>query len=61
MFFTWDPLTYTPIIKLYRHLASNVRTPDERPLTRRDLAIAQQFFPDVQHREFWIVTLLFIH
>ena len=57
-FFTWDPMAYNPVIKVYRRLAMGVRTEDEKPLTRGDIGIAQQLFTDVQHREFWIFTLL---
>jgi hypothetical protein len=38
-------------------MATEVRTPDESPLTRADLAMARKYFPNLQHREFWISTL----
>jgi 2-polyprenyl-3-methyl-5-hydroxy-6-metoxy-1,4-benzoquinol methylase len=56
-FFTWDPIAYNPLINIYRHMATKVRTPDENPLTVRDIALAQQFFTAVEHREFWVLTL----
>ena len=57
-FFTWDPLAYNPLINVYRRMATKVRTEDESPLTFADVTLARQFFTDVEHREFWITTLL---
>jgi SAM-dependent methyltransferase len=57
-FISFDPLAYNPVINIYRRMASSVRTPDESPLTVADLKIAQKYFEQVQHREFWISTLL---
>jgi SAM-dependent methyltransferase len=56
-FFTIDPLKYNPVIEVYRRLATKVRTEDERPLGAADLARARRYFPDVGHREFWLLTL----
>ena len=56
-FFSWDPLAYNPVINVYRRMATEVRTPDERPLTFRDLERPRQLFKNVRHREFWIATL----
>jgi 2-polyprenyl-3-methyl-5-hydroxy-6-metoxy-1,4-benzoquinol methylase len=56
-FFSYDPLAYNPVINLYRRMATEVRTPDERPLTRADLKMAKKYFTDVGHREFWMATL----
>jgi len=58
IFFSYDPLAYNPVINLYRRMATEVRTPDESPLTRADLKLARQYFEDVAHREFWIAALL---
>lgn len=58
MFFSYDPLAYNPVINLYRRMAVEVRTPDESPLTTRDIKLARKYFQRVQHREFWIATLL---
>ena len=57
-FFSYDPLAYNPIIKLYRRMATEVRTPDESPLTRADLKLVRRYFLNVGHREFWIATLV---
>lgn len=56
-FFSWDPLAYNPAIEVYRRMATEVRTPDERPLRFADVALARRFFSDVGHREFWIAAL----
>lgn len=56
-FFSWDPLAYNPLIKAYRRMATKVRTPDEAPLTHRDVELAREYFANVGHREFWIASL----
>jgi SAM-dependent methyltransferase len=56
-FFSIDPLAYNPVIGIYRKMATAVRTEDESPLTRADLALARRYFEDVRHREFWILGL----
>jgi len=58
MFFSYDPLAYNPVINIYRRIATAVRTPDESPLTIDDIKLARKYFRRVQHREFWIATLL---
>jgi ubiquinone/menaquinone biosynthesis C-methylase UbiE len=57
-FFSYDPLAYNPAINVYRRMASEVRTPDEAPLTVADLALAKKYFRRVGHREFWVSSLL---
>ena len=57
-FFSYDPVAYNPAINVYRRMATKVRTEDESPLTLRDLRLARKYFPNAQHREFWISTLL---
>jgi 2-polyprenyl-3-methyl-5-hydroxy-6-metoxy-1,4-benzoquinol methylase len=57
-FFSIDPIAYNPVINVYRRMATKVRTEDESPLTRSDIALARRYFPDLQHREFWIASLL---
>jgi ubiquinone/menaquinone biosynthesis C-methylase UbiE len=57
-FFSYDPLTYNPAINVYRRIATEVRTEDEAPLAIADLRLARKYFPNVQHREFWISALL---
>lgn len=54
----WDPVKYNPAIELYRRLASGVRTDDEHPLTRHDLATMRAVFGRVETRGFWLVGLL---
>jgi hypothetical protein len=51
-------VAYNPAINVYRRMATKVRTEDESPLTLRDLRLARKYFPNAQHREFWISTLL---
>ncbi len=56
-FFSINPVAYNPLIKYYRRIATEVRTHDESPLRKANVALAQQFFPDLEHREFWIASL----
>lgn len=58
IFISYDPLAYNPVINVYRRMATSVRTPDESPLTIADLNLARKYFAQVDHREFWISTLL---
>jgi len=57
-FFSIDPVAYNPVINRYRNMATEVRTEDESPLGLKDLKMVQRFFPDVQHREFWLSSLV---
>jgi SAM-dependent methyltransferase len=57
-FFSYDPLAYNPAINVYRRIANQVRTPDESPLKVADVKLAQKYFRNVGHREFWLLTLL---
>jgi 2-polyprenyl-3-methyl-5-hydroxy-6-metoxy-1,4-benzoquinol methylase len=57
-FFSYDPIAYNPAINVYRQMATEVRTQAESPLTRADLELARRYFPNVRHRQFWILTLL---
>ena len=56
-FFSFDPIAYNPVINVYRKMATEVRTADESPLTRADIALARKYFANVRHREFWIASL----
>lgn len=57
-FFSWDPLAYNPVINVYRSMATQVRSEDEAPLTMADVKLARAYFQQVNHREFWITTLV---
>ena len=57
IFVSIDPLTYNPVIKVYRRMATAVRTPDEFPLSLQDVRLAKKYFTNVGHREFWILSL----
>jgi SAM-dependent methyltransferase len=52
-----EPLPYNPIINVYRKLAHEVRTVDEKPLTFGDIARFESHFASVAHHEFWLTTL----
>jgi len=56
-FYSFDPVAYNPAINIYRRIATDVRTPDEEPLRTADLALARSYFPDLQSRFFWLLTL----
>lgn len=53
----WDPLKHNPIINVYRRVANQVRTSDERPL---DIGIVHDFeimFSKVEYDTFWLAAL----
>jgi SAM-dependent methyltransferase len=52
-----EPLPYNPVINVYRRIAKEVRTPDEKPLRFGDIDRFKGSFSDVSHREFWLTTL----
>lgn len=53
----WDPLQYNPVINVYRRMATKVRTEDEHPLGRADIALLRHRFAEVRVRFFWLATL----
>lgn len=53
-----EPLTYNPIINIYRRLAYEVRTDSEHPLRTKDLEDIKKIFPKTTHYEFHLTTLL---
>lgn len=55
---TWDPLAYNPAINVYRGMATDVRTPDEHPLTWGDIRSFRRHFGQVETRYFWFTTLI---
>lgn len=52
-----EPLPYNPVINVYRRIAREVRTPDEKPLTFGDIERFRGSFGAVSHQEFWLTTL----
>lgn len=52
-----EPLPYNPVINVYRRIAKEVRTPDEKPLRFADVDRFKGSFSEVSHREFWLTTL----
>jgi len=55
-FFSVDPIEYNPAIQVYRSMATEVRTPDERPLRFADLNLVKRYFVNVGYRHFWILS-----
>jgi len=53
-----EPLSYNPVINLYRYVARTVRTPEERPFRFRDFKSMKPYFREGTHKEFWFFTLL---
>jgi len=57
-----EPLSYNPVINIYRHIAKTVRTEDERPFKFKDLKTMYSYFRQGYHKEFWFFTLwIFIY
>ena len=54
---SWDPLTYNPLINVYRRMATEVRTEDERPFSLSDIRKFDKFFGTVHKEWFWLTTL----
>ena len=52
-----EPLPYNPVINVYRRIAREVRTIDEKPLTFGDIDRFKADFDTVSHQEFWLTTL----
>lgn len=52
-----EPLPYNPVINVYRKIAKEVRTEDERPLSFEQIERFKADFDRVQHEEFWLTTL----
>jgi SAM-dependent methyltransferase len=52
-----EPLPYNPVINVYRRIAREVRTIDEKPLTFGDIDRFKAHFDAVSHQEFWLTTL----
>lgn len=54
---SWDPLKHNPLIKIYRRMATEVRTIDEHPLSVAQLSEFRKRFSNVQYDCFWFCTL----
>jgi ubiquinone/menaquinone biosynthesis C-methylase UbiE len=52
-----EPLSHNPVIKVYRRIAREVRTPTEQPFTFKQFRVVRRHFPSFEHREFWFSTL----
>jgi ubiquinone/menaquinone biosynthesis C-methylase UbiE len=54
-----EPLSSNPVIRVYRNVANEVRTPTEHPLVYTKLNfLTKEKFKKVSHREFHLFTLL---
>lgn len=53
----WDPLRHNPLINVYRHIANEVRTSDERPLDINIVRFVRQIFSEVYYDTFWLASL----
>lgn len=53
-----EPLPYNPVINVYRRIAKEVRTEDEKPISFREIELFKRSFGDVQHQEFWLTALV---
>jgi SAM-dependent methyltransferase len=54
----WDPIAHNPVINVYRRMAAAVRTEDEHPLRRSDLALVRRRFSEVRVEFFWLSALI---
>jgi ubiquinone/menaquinone biosynthesis C-methylase UbiE len=53
----WDPLAHNPVINIYRRMSGSMRTPDEHPLSMKQLALFRKHFRQVKFRTFWFTAL----
>ena len=58
VFVSWDPLEHNPLIKLYRRMATKVRTADEHPIKTSDIKKFKQVFSKVETDATWFFPLL---
>jgi SAM-dependent methyltransferase len=56
----WDPLKHNPVINIYRLIAKDARTEDEKPLDISILKFVRMLFPSVEYDTFWIISLLLL-
>jgi|SRR5581483_6714808 len=52
-----EPLRYNPVINIYRRMADEVRTKDERPLGFDILDDVKEYFGKVQYETMWFLSL----
>jgi SAM-dependent methyltransferase len=52
-----EPIAYNPAINVYRRMSTDLHTPTEHPLTKRDIRTLGGMFPTLTHREFELMTL----
>lgn len=53
----WDPLKHNPVIDVYRRMAVDVRTEDERPLDIKIAKFVKSLFSEIAYDTFWLATL----
>jgi SAM-dependent methyltransferase len=53
-----EPLGHNPLINLYRALTPSLRTSDEHPLVKNDIALMRRHFREVRCRYFYLTTFL---
>jgi len=53
----WDPLRHNPVINIYRRIATEVRTEDERPLDIKITSLVKTLFSKTLYDTFWLATL----
>jgi SAM-dependent methyltransferase len=52
-----EPLGHNPLINWYRRRTPQMRTEDEHPLLKSDLALARDYFSDIRSRFFHFAAL----
>ncbi|MBN1430273.1 MAG: class I SAM-dependent methyltransferase [Anaerolineae bacterium] len=53
-----EPMGYNPAINLFRHLTPHYRVEDEHPLKKADIDLISRHFGYVDHRFYYLFTLL---
>lgn len=55
---SWDPVAYNPLINIYRRMAMDVRTVDEHPFRKKDVAAVRSAFHESKTSFYWLTTLV---
>lgn len=55
-----EPLAHNPLLRLFRWLTPSLRTPDEHPLTMKDIEGMRSYFGHIEIKYFHLLTLMAI-
>lgn len=53
-----EPLGYNPIINMYRSMTKEIRTESEMPFKYSHLNYMKDYFSEIRHENFWLLSLI---